>query len=110
LVVAAWLRSKRAARGQQNDEWAWPMAASLAFAPVVYPWYLLWLLPFLGSTSTIPLMVWTVSILPTYFVWYSRSLGYAWQVPRWVLLVEYGSVAIAAAIVALRRGRLPDIN
>ena len=24
---------------------AWPMAASLLCAPVVYPWYLLWLLP-----------------------------------------------------------------
>jgi alpha-1,6-mannosyltransferase len=103
LVTSAWLRSKRPARSHENDEWAWPMAASLAFAPVVYPWYLLWLLPFLRSRSTAPLLVWTVSILPTYVVWHSRSLRYAWQVPRWVLLVEYGSVAITAAIVALRR-------
>ncbi|HZD31956.1 MAG TPA: glycosyltransferase 87 family protein, partial [Candidatus Angelobacter sp.] len=31
------------------DAFAWPMAASLLCAPVVFPWYLLWLLPFLRS-------------------------------------------------------------
>jgi alpha-1,6-mannosyltransferase len=101
LVTAAWLRSMPAA--YWADKWAWPMAASLACAPVVYPWYLLWLLPFLRSRSTVPLMVWSVSILPTYIVWYLRSKGHEWQVPGWVLLLEYGSVVIAAAIVSLRR-------
>jgi alpha-1,6-mannosyltransferase len=100
LVIAGWLRWKPPACCA--DKWAWPMAASLACAPVVYPWYLLWLLPFLRSTSTLPLMVWTVSILPTYLVWHLRSLGHPWQIPGWVLLLEYGSVAIAAAIVSLR--------
>jgi hypothetical protein len=101
LATATALRSKPPACCA--DQWAWPMAASLACAPVVYPWYLLWLLPFLRSTSTLPLMVWTVSILPTYIVWGLRSLGHEWQVPGWVLLLEYGAVAIAAAIVSLRR-------
>jgi hypothetical protein len=104
LATAAWLRRKREV--PCVDTWAWPMAASLACAPVVYPWYLLWLLPFLRSTSTLPLMVWTVSILPTYFVWHLRSIGQAWQVPGWVLLLEYGSVAVAA-IVSLRRMAQP---
>jgi hypothetical protein len=105
LVTAGWLRSKPPACCA--DKWAWPMAATLACAPVVYPWYLLWLLPFLRSTSTLPLMVWTVSILPTYIVWHLRSLGHEWQVPGWVLLLEYGSVAIAAVIVSLRRMAAP---
>lgn len=96
LVTAAWLRSKTTCCA---NHWAWPMAASLLCAPVVYPWYLLWLLPFLRSTSTLPLMVWTVSILPTYIVWRLRSLGQEWQVPGWVLLLEYGSVAVAGVIV-----------
>src|SRR5947209_6743847 len=39
-----------------SDPFAWPMAASLFCAPVVYPWYLLWLLPFIRSISTLPLM------------------------------------------------------
>jgi alpha-1,6-mannosyltransferase len=85
------------------------MAASLVCAPVVYPWYLLWLLPFLRSTSTLPLIVWTVSILPTYIVWHLRSLGHEWHVPAWVLLLEYGSVAIAVVIVSLRRTAQPVV-
>ena len=51
LVTAAWLRSKPPACCA--EKWVWPMAASLACAPVVYPWYLLCLLPFLRSTSTL---------------------------------------------------------
>jgi hypothetical protein len=108
LVTAGWLRSKPPACC--SDEWAWPMAASLACAPVLYPWYLLWLLPFLRSTSTLPLMVWTISILPTYIVWHLRSLGLEWKVPGWVLLLEYGSVALAAAIMSLRRRAQPVVH
>ena len=107
ILIAACLRSKTLASWEDN--WAWPMAASLACAPVVYPWYLLWLLPFLRSTSTLPLMVWTISILPTYIVWHLRTLGQEWQVPGWVLLLEYGSVAITAAIVSLRRMAQPAV-
>ena len=38
-------------------------------------WYLLWLLPFLRSATTLPLTIWTLSILSTYVVWYLRPLG-----------------------------------
>ena len=85
------------------DAFAWPMAASLLCAPVVYPWYLLWLLPFLRSASTLPIIIWTVSILPTYVVWHLRTLGRPWSVPGWILLLEYGSVGTAGVVIALRR-------
>jgi alpha-1,6-mannosyltransferase len=98
LATAVWMGRRRKQPVCTAEQWAWPMAASLMCAPVVYPWYLLWLLPFLRSASTVPLMVWTISILPTYFVWHLRSLGREWQVPAWMLVVEYGSVAAAAAI------------
>ena len=103
LLTAVWLRYRRAEGSP--DAWAWPMAASLAGAPVVYPWYLLWLVPFLQSASTLPLMIWTLSILPVFFVWYSHTLGQPWRVPSWILLLEYGPVITAAAI-AWVRGRL----
>ena len=102
LVTAIWLRKTRA-------EWppgvfAWPMAASLLFAPVVFPWYLLWVLPLLTSRSTLLIIVWTVSIIPVYVQWHLRTLTGLWgALPGWVMLVEYGCVAIAAAIVRLRR-------
>jgi hypothetical protein len=101
FITAIWMRRKSAE--ESSDAFAWPMAASLLFAPVVYPWYLLWLLPFLRSTSTVPLMIWTLSIIPTYYVWHLRMVGQPWLVPGWIVMLEYGSVAVAAAIIALRR-------
>jgi alpha-1,6-mannosyltransferase len=105
LSIAVWLRTKSAA--WVNDAWAWPLAASLLFAPVIYPWYLLWVLPFLTSANTLPMMIWTVSILPTYYVWHLRSAGRLWLVPDWIMLVEYGAVVMAGAIIMLRRFRKP---
>jgi hypothetical protein len=56
------------------------------------------------STSTLLIVVWTVSIIPTYVMWHLRTLGRPWgPLPDWVMLLEYGCVAIAAAIIALRR-------
>jgi hypothetical protein len=102
LVTATWLRNTESA--WSLEVFAWPMAASLLFAPVVFPWYLLWLLPFLMSPSALLIIVWTVSIIATYVMWHLRTLGGVWgALPGWVMLTEYGCVAIAAAILALRR-------
>jgi alpha-1,6-mannosyltransferase len=104
ILTAVWLRRKPA---PSPDAFAWPMAASLLCAPVVYPWYLLWMLPFLRSASTLPIIIWTVSVLPTYYVWHLRALGHPFVVPGWILLLEYGAVAVAAAILWLLRVRDP---
>ena len=102
LLTAVWFRSS--VPDFSPDAFAWPMAACLLCAPVVFPWYLLWLLPFLTSPPTVPLLVWTISIIPTYVMWHYRALGRPWgALPVWVMLLEYGCVAIAAAVVALRR-------
>jgi len=110
LLSATWLRS--AAPEPSPDAFAWPMAASLFCAPVVYPWYLLWLLPFLWSNSTLPLVIWTVSIIPIYVQWHLRALGRPWgSLPGWVMVLEYGCVAITGGMIALRRPmrtRAPD--
>ena len=102
LVTAIWLRS--AAPQWSPNVFAWPMAASLLCAPVVFPWYLLWLLPFVTSASTLLIIIWTVTIIPTYIQWHLRTLGHAWgALPGWVMLLEYGCLAIAAAVIVLRR-------
>jgi alpha-1,6-mannosyltransferase len=93
-----------------SDAFAWPMAGSLLCAPVVYPWYLLWMLPFLRSLFTLPIIIWTVSIIPTYVAWHLRALGRPWSVPGWVTLVEYGSVATVGAIISLRRLTRPAVT
>jgi alpha-1,6-mannosyltransferase len=102
FVTALWLRST--ARERFPDVFAWPMAASLVCAPVVFPWYLLWLLPFLTSASTLLIIVWSVSIMATYVQWHLRTVGHPWgALPGWIMVLEYGCVAIVAAIVAFHR-------
>jgi alpha-1,6-mannosyltransferase len=107
LVTATWIGSAAPAQSPDQFPWpmfAWPMAASLLCAPAVFPWYLLWLLPFLTSASTLLIIIWTVSIFPTYVMWHLRTLGRPWgSLPGWVMLLEYGCVAGAGAILALRR-------
>jgi hypothetical protein len=84
------------------------MAASLFFGPVVFPWYLLWLLPFLTSGTTLLIILWTISIIPTYVQWHLRALGHPWgALPGWIMLLEYGCMAAAGAIFALKRLRSP---
>lgn len=101
LLIAIWLRSRSPVLSP--DAFAWPMAGSLLCAPVVYPWYLLWMLPFLRSRSTLPIIIWSVSIIPTYIVWHLRTIGRPWLIPGWVTLLEYGSVATAGAMIWWRR-------
>lgn len=108
FITATWLRST--SPEWSPDVFAWPMAASLLCAPVVYPWYLLWLLPFLRSAPTLPIVIWTVSIIPTYVVWHLRALGRPWLVPGWITLLEYGSVATAGVIIVLRRLTRPTVS
>ena len=102
------VRLRKTSDAWSPDAFAWPMAASLFCAPVVYPWYLLWLLPFLRSASTLPIIIWTVSIIPIYVQWHLRALGRPWgSLPGWVMLLEYGCVAAAAGIIAFRRSTRP---
>jgi len=105
LATATWLRkTPESPFAFAQDRFAWPMAASLFCAPAVFPWYLLWLLPFLTSASTWLLIVWTVSIIATYFQWHLSTIAHSWgPLPGWVMLVEYACVAMAAAIIVLRR-------
>jgi hypothetical protein len=108
LLTAIWMRIRSAQ--WSSGAFAWPMTASLLCAPVVYPWYMLWLVPFVGSISTLPIMIWTLSIMSTYYVWYLRALGRLWITPDWIMVLEYGSVAIAAAILLLRRITAPAVS
>jgi hypothetical protein len=107
LVTATSLRRespRSTATEWSPDAFAWPMAASLLCAPVVFPWYLVSLLPFVTSASTLLIIVWTVSIIPTYVMWHWRTLGRPWgSLPGWVMLLEYGCLAAASAILVLRR-------
>lgn len=85
--------------------WAWPQAAALALAPVIYPWYLAWVVPFVTSAATLPLGVWSVSILAIYPVWHAAARGGPFEVPASLLGIEFGAPVAAALLVALARRR-----
>jgi len=102
FMTAAWLR--RGFPEVSPSAFAWPIAAALLCSPAVFPWYLVWLLPFLTSASTLLLILWTVSVIPVYVQWHLRALGHGWgALPGWVMVLEYGCLAIAGAIIQLRR-------
>ena len=85
--------------------WAWPIAASLLLMPAVYPWYLVWLTPFLCLLETVPLLIWTQTSLVTYVVWRVFAGGGGWRLPWWALVLEYGSMACAMVWLAIRQAR-----
>ena len=99
LGVAARMRVTRSA--DDPAAWAWPMAVSLAAAPVVYPWYLLYFTPFLFTRAALPLLAWTYSVLPVYIVWHLSRLGYHWEVPNWVEGTEYGVVLTVLTVLTV---------
>ena len=93
FAVAIWARRHWAIECPAT--WALPIAVALLFAPTLYPWYLLWLTPFLFAPSTLPLAVWSVSALVTYSF-----------LPDWAASVaEYGAVAIAIGWMLARRSQ-----
>lgn len=105
VAVAAWARWRLAVHDPQA--WAWPMAAAIACAPVIYPWYILYLTPFLFVAPTLPLTVWTISIFSVYEVWYRSRLGSRWITPNWVMAFEFGAVVVSLLVLRWRRRRGP---
>ena len=109
VVVAAWFRLR--SDPASPAAWAWPMGVALLLMPTVYPWYLLWLVPFLGGLETLPLLLWTQTSLVTYFVWRMSAAGLGWRLPAWAFVVELVPVAAAAAWMVLRsRGRVSEVH
>jgi hypothetical protein len=81
------------------------MAVAIACAPVIYPWYLLYLTPFLFSVVTLPLTAWTVSALSVYEVWNLSRLGARWVTPVPVMVFEFGVLVAAIVVVVVWRRR-----
>jgi alpha-1,6-mannosyltransferase len=108
LTVATWMRYRRPA--DDPAAWAWPMAVSLAAAPVIYPWYLLYFTPFLFVRAAVPLTVWTYTALPVYLVWHLSKDGYRWVVPPRVLWFEYGAVVAVLIVQGVLKARHDHVH
>ncbi len=105
LAVAAWARARFP---DDPAAWGWPVATALVLAPSVYPWYLLWVTPFLFAPLTRALAVWTVTILPTYVALHLWDLDGTWGVPWGLVTGEYGVVIVALAVTVVARVRMRE--
>jgi alpha-1,6-mannosyltransferase len=103
LAAAAWCRWRMSEANPAA--WAWPMAIAVSCSPVIYPWYLLYLTPFLLTPATIPLVVWTFTVLPIYHVWEAVRLGGRWAVPTSLMVVEYTLVVCSILVILIGRAR-----
>jgi hypothetical protein len=93
LAVALWARWHLAL--DSPEAWAWPAAVALFLAPAIFPWYLLWLTPFLFTSCTFPLAVWTVGSLSTY----------SWLSPWATTVIEYSPALAATAWILVQSVR-----
>lgn len=80
----------------QAGGWTW--GTLFLFSPVVNPWYLLWLLPFVAIRPVLPLAVALAAVSLSYC--YGLHLGDPhlglYDHPWWVRPLEYGMIAAAA--------------
>jgi hypothetical protein len=70
------------------------VAGVIVLAPNVFPWYALWLVPFLAVTPSVPLIAFTGAVGYAYSFFLSRP----WTIPPWARLVEATPVALAVAL------------
>jgi alpha-1,6-mannosyltransferase len=72
-----------------------PMVAGfIVLGANVFPWYVVWLVPFLAITPSVPLIAFTGTVGFAYGFFLSEP----WAIPPWARLVEAAPLAIAAAV------------
>jgi hypothetical protein len=87
-----------------------PVAAGLAttvglliLAPSVFPWYALWLLPWLVLRESAGALLFTGTVGLAYLVYPDWRAGGAWQVGWPLRALEYGPCLAVGAVSLLRR-------
>lgn len=85
---------------------ATPMIAGfVALASNVFPWYALWLVPFLAVTPSVPLIAFTGALGFAYAFFLSEP----WGIPLWARLLQAAPLAAAVA-VSVRGWRMADFH
>ncbi len=65
------------------------VACVLLLSPTVYPWYLVWIVPFLCLFPSRGWLAFTGLVALSYQVWTVYGASGAWLLPNWVLAAEY---------------------
>ena len=87
------------ARASLAEAGYWLFLVLLLFAPVAYPWYLLWVVamtPLLRGGQGWTGLVWAATAGMSYTIW--RAAPGAWRVPPGWMVAQYGPVLAALAI------------
>lgn len=81
------------------------LAGLLLASPIVHPWYVIWLVPFLAWRREPWALAWSGTVLLSYAVLPGWLEDGVWQLPRWVPWVEYAPVwlLVAVRVVGWRR-------
>jgi hypothetical protein len=89
----------------------WLFVLLMLFAPVVYPWYLAWVLvfvPLVRGSQGFAALTWSATAAMSYTIW--RDAAWIWSVPpRW-LVAEYLPVLCVLAIEVLRLARVVPLG
>jgi hypothetical protein len=106
VILLAWLL-----RADLIQAGYWIFLVALLFAPVVYPWYLLWVLcfvPFLRGCQGLTGLIWSATVGISYLLWRTSD----WILPTRWLLAEYLPVylALLLEISWLVSKRAPEPN
>jgi len=94
-VAAAWVIAIAWRGGATHlAERAVPLVSGfIVFAPSVFPWYAVWLVPLVAVTPSVPLIAFTGTVAFAYAFFLSEP----WAIPWWARLVEVMPFAFAAA-------------
>jgi len=103
LALAAsigWVLAVAALNGARDvTTRAVPMVAGvIVLAPNVFPWYVVWLVPFLTVAPSVPWIAFTGTVA----VSYAFFLSDPWNIPWWARAVEAAPVAAAVLMAAPR--------
>jgi len=87
VLLVAWFRGARA----ESATFAW-MAALLLASPIVHPWYVTWLVPFLVWRRAPWALAWTGTVVLAYAVLPAWRAEGVWHLPFWAFALEYAPV------------------
>ena len=96
------LASRLALRGQVIMSMMVSLAIPLIISPIVFPWYLSILIPFLTLRPSLTLLIWTSTLPLTYEVldqWLGSKI---WELASWPIFVIAGSVLMALIVDIMR--------
>jgi hypothetical protein len=102
VVVIAW----REHAGSLAERAVPMIAGVIVLGANVFPWYVVWLVPFLAVRPSIALIVFTGTVSFAY----SFFLSEPWTIPVWARLLEVAPLAIAAAVKLWGVGWLPGLR